>query len=101
MPRSHPVRFASWLINLQSVTLHVAIFCDKTFRHKVLKAFFDKGSMAGIQAAHAPRLAAMLRRLNETTNAQGTNLPGWGLPRPSKGENLKGIFQFGLMATGV
>jgi proteic killer suppression protein len=61
----------------------------KTFRHKGLKVFFEKGSMAGIQAAHAPRLAAMLRRLNETTNAQGMNLPGWGL-HPLKGRDLKG-----------
>ena len=51
----------------------------KTFRHKGLKAFFENGSMAGIQADHAPRLAAMLRRLNETTNAQAMNLPGWKL----------------------
>ena len=47
--------------------------------------------MAGIQPAHAPRLAAMLRRLNETTNAQGMNLPGWGL-HPLKGRELKGHF---------
>ena len=47
--------------------------------------------MAGIQASHAPRLAAMLRRLNETTNAQGMNLPGWGL-HPLKGRELKGHF---------
>ena len=63
----------------------------KTFRHKGLKAFFEKGSKAGIQAAHAPRLAAMLRRLNETTNARGMNLPGWGL-HPLKGRKLKGHF---------
>lgn len=63
----------------------------KTFRHKGTKTFFEKGSMAGIQAAHAPRLAAMLRRLNETTNAQGMNLPGWGL-HPLKGRELKGNF---------
>ena len=44
-----------------------------------------------IQATHAPRLAAMLRRLNETTNAQGMNLPGWGL-HPLKGRELKGHF---------
>jgi toxin HigB-1 len=50
-----------------------------SFRHKGLKLFFEKGSKAGIQAAHAPRLGAMLRRLNETTDAQGMNLPGWGL----------------------
>jgi proteic killer suppression protein len=52
----------------------------KTFRHKGLKAFFEKGSMAG-----------MLRRLNETTHAQGMNLPGWGL-HPLKGRELKGHF---------
>ena len=63
----------------------------KTFRHKGLKGFFEKGSMAGIQVAHAPRLAAMLRRLNETINAQGMNLPGWGL-HPLKGRELKGHF---------
>ena len=63
----------------------------KTFRHKGLKAFFDKGSMAGIQAAHAPRLSAMLRRLNAATNAQGMNLPGWKL-HPRKGRELKGHF---------
>ena len=48
----------------------------KTFRHKGLKAFFETGSLAGICADHAPRLSAMLRRLNETTNAQGMNLDG-------------------------
>ena len=49
--------------------------------------------MAGIQATHAPRLAAMLRRLNETTNAQGMNLPDWGL-HLLKGRELKGHFSF-------
>jgi proteic killer suppression protein len=63
----------------------------KTFRHKGLQAFFEKGTRAGIQAEHAPRLAAMLRRLNETTNVQGMNLPGWRL-HPLKGRELKGHF---------
>ena len=72
----------------------------KTFLQKGLKNFFEKGSMAGIQPAHAPRLAAMLRRLNETTNAQGMNLPGWGL-HPLKGRELKGHFQYGLAAIGA
>ncbi len=35
--------------------------------------------MAGICTTHAPRLGAMLRRLNETTDAKGMNLPGWKL----------------------
>ena len=63
----------------------------KTFRHKGLKAFFESGSMAGIQAAHGPRLAAMLRRLNETTSPQGMSLPGWRL-HPLKGRELKGHY---------
>ena len=33
----------------------------------------------------------MLRRLNEATHAQTTNLPGWGL-HPLKGRDLKGHF---------
>ncbi len=63
----------------------------KSFRHKGLKAFFEEGSVAGIQPSHAPRLGAMLRRLNETNNAQGMNLPGWKL-HPLKGRELKGHF---------
>lgn len=63
----------------------------KSFRHKGLKAFFEEGSMAGIQAVHAQRLRAMLNRLNETTNVQGMNLPGWGL-HPLKGREFKGHY---------
>lgn len=62
----------------------------KSFKHKGIKQFFEKGSMAGIQAAHAPRLSAMLRRLDVATAAQDMNLPGWGL-HPLKGA-LKGHF---------
>lgn len=62
----------------------------KTFQHKGLKVFFETGNIAGIQAAHAPKLGAMLRRLNEATGPQGMNLPGWGL-HPLKGE-LNGHF---------
>jgi proteic killer suppression protein len=63
----------------------------KSFRHKGLKSFFEQGSPAGIQAAHAQRLAAMLRRLNAATKAQDMNLPGWGL-HPLKARGLKGHF---------
>lgn len=44
---------------------------------------------------HAPWLAAMLRRLNEATNPQGMNLPGWRL-HPLKGRDLKGYFSVGV-----
>jgi toxin HigB-1 len=63
----------------------------KTFRHKGLKAFFESGSKAGIQAAHEERLGRMLNRLNEATSAQDMNLPGWVL-HPLKGQDLKGHY---------
>jgi proteic killer suppression protein len=63
----------------------------KSFNHKGLQAFFERGTKAGIRPDHAPRLAAMLRRLNETTNAQGMNLPGWG-SHPLKGREFKGHY---------
>ena len=50
-----------------------------SFKHKGLEAFFLKGRKAGIQAAHAPKLGAMLRRLNAANKPQDMNLPGWGL----------------------
>lgn len=63
----------------------------KTFRHKGLKAYFESGSKAGIQAVHEERLRRMLNRLNQTTDSQGMNLPGWHL-HPLKGRELKGHF---------
>uniref|UniRef100_E6PQ98 Putative proteic killer suppression protein n=1 Tax=mine drainage metagenome TaxID=410659 RepID=E6PQ98_9ZZZZ len=51
----------------------------KTFRHKGLMAFFEAGSKAGIQAAHAPRLGRQLARLDVAKNASDMNVPGWGL----------------------
>lgn len=60
----------------------------KTFRHKGLKAFFETGSKAGIQAAHATRLGSQLVRLNLARAPEDMNLPGWKL-HPLKGE-LKG-----------
>ena len=55
-----------------------------SFRHKGLRLFFETGSTAGIQAIHAPKLGAMLRRLNVAADAQAMNLPGWKL-HPLKG----------------
>lgn len=61
----------------------------KSFRHKGLRAFFEKGSTAGIQPAHAARLARMLSRLNEAAESQDMNLPGWKL-HSLKGRELRG-----------
>ncbi|MBW7925043.1 MAG: type II toxin-antitoxin system RelE/ParE family toxin [Burkholderiaceae bacterium] len=61
----------------------------RSFRHKGLQAFFERGSRAGIQPAHAPRLARQLARLDEATCSNDMNLPGWRLHSLS-GRDLHG-----------
>ena len=56
----------------------------KTFQHKGLKAFFETGSKAGIQAQHATRLRLQLAKLNAAQNATDMDLPSWRL-HPLKG----------------
>jgi len=51
----------------------------KTFQHKGLKAFFETGSLAGIQPSHAPKLNAILRRLNTVNQPLDMDMPGWML----------------------
>lgn len=62
-----------------------------SFRHKGLQAFFENGSKAGIQPAHAPKLARQLARLNEATCPEDMNVPGWRL-HPLVGRDLGGHF---------
>ena len=54
------------------------------FRHKGLARFWAEGSLAGIRAEHAPRLARQLRQLNDSKGSPGMNVPGWKL-HPLKG----------------
>lgn len=51
----------------------------KSFAHKGLETFFETGSKAGIQAAHAARLKRQLAQLNQATAPKDMNLPGWKL----------------------
>lgn len=51
----------------------------RSFRHKGVRRFFQAGSKAGIQAAHAARLARQLSALNQATDPDDMNLPGWNL----------------------
>ena len=51
----------------------------KTFRHKGLRAFFETGSKAGIQPAHADRLGRQLIRLDASRSTAGMNVAGWRL----------------------
>ncbi len=57
----------------------------QSFRHRGLRRFFETGSPAGIPAAHARRIAAMLVQLNEADQPSDLNMPGWKL-HPLKGE---------------
>jgi proteic killer suppression protein len=61
----------------------------KSFRHKGLQGFFERGSKAGIQPKHAPRLGRQLARLNAAGMPDDMNVPGWHL-HPLKGHDLKG-----------
>lgn len=48
----------------------------RSFKHKGLARFFEHGSAAGIQPAHAKKLRLILGRLHAATNARDMNLPG-------------------------
>jgi proteic killer suppression protein len=62
----------------------------KSFKHKGLERFFQKGSKSAIQAKHAVRLRLQLGRLDGASEPEDMNLPGWKL-HPLKGD-LKGFW---------
>lgn len=51
----------------------------KSFAHKGIKTFFETGSKAGIQAAHAPKLRLQLATLNRAKKPDDMAAPGWRL----------------------
>lgn len=57
----------------------------RSFKHKGLAKFFETGSKAGIQSAHAGRLRLILGRLNAAVEAEDMGLPGLRL-HPLRGE---------------
>lgn len=57
----------------------------KSFLHKGLEKLFYDGSIAGIDARHAPKLARLLDRLNAAEDVQDMNFPGSAL-HPLKGD---------------
>lgn len=57
----------------------------KSFRHKGLRRFFETGSAAGIQAAHAKRLRLQLAALDSAQRIEDMDVPGYAL-HPLKGE---------------
>ena len=57
----------------------------KSFAHKGIKAFFESGTKAGIQAAHAPRLRLQLAALNRAKVPADMGVTNWKL-HPLKGD---------------
>ena len=56
-----------------------------SFRHKGLKAFYEKGDSSKLRAAHVPRIRRILTRLDAATEARIMDVPGYGL-HPLKGD---------------
>jgi proteic killer suppression protein len=57
----------------------------KSFRHKGLQRYFETGSKAGIQAAHAVKLRLQLAALDQAVKPQDLSAPSWRL-HPLKGD---------------
>jgi toxin HigB-1 len=57
----------------------------RSFRHAGLEKFFNTGSKAGIQPAHARKLAIQLGTLNIARVPVAMDVPGWDL-HPLKGD---------------
>ncbi|MDD5385226.1 MAG: type II toxin-antitoxin system RelE/ParE family toxin [Gallionella sp.] len=55
-----------------------------TFRHKGLRKYFESGSLAGIQPAHANRLKMQLAALDTAQVIEDMDIPGFRL-HPLKG----------------
>jgi toxin HigB-1 len=56
----------------------------QSFRHKGLRKFFESGSAAGIQPAHAKRLRMLLAALDTAQSVDDMDVPGFRL-HPLKG----------------
>jgi proteic killer suppression protein len=57
----------------------------KSFNHKGLKLFFEKGALSGIQAKHHKKLRLQLSALHTAQCIEDMDLPGYNL-HPLKGQ---------------
>jgi proteic killer suppression protein len=51
----------------------------KSFRHKGIQSFFEKGSKSGIQAHHAEKLRLQLAALDHAKGPDDLAVPSWRL----------------------
>lgn len=59
-----------------------------SFHHKGLRKYFESGSLAGIQPAHANRLKMQLAALDTAHTIEDMNIPGFRL-HPLKGSERR------------
>lgn len=59
----------------------------RSFRHKGLQKFYEKGSRAGIQPHHANRLRLQLAALDTAESIADMDIPGFRLHRLKGEEN--------------
>lgn len=62
----------------------------KSFKHRGLRRFYEKGSTAGIQPAHKKRLRLQMAALDTAAQIEDMDIPGFRL-HPLKGER-KGLW---------
>jgi proteic killer suppression protein len=64
----------------------------RSFKHKGLRLFFEKGNTKGIQSAHASKLRMQLVALHSATEINDLDIPGYRLhPLKGKRSNLWSI----------
>lgn len=74
------LRIAQRLVIIPSCkTSSILLSMIKSWLHKGLKNFFETGSRAGIQAAHARRLEERLQVINRAKSVQEINFPAYRL----------------------
>ena len=62
----------------------------KSFKHKGLQDFYEKGNLSGIQAQHKQKIKMQLVALDTATLIDDLDLPGFRL-HPLKG-TMKGLW---------
>lgn len=70
----------------------------KSFKHKGLQAFYENGSLSGIQARHRQNLRMQLVAVDTATVINDLDLPGYRL-HPLKGK-MKGLWSIEFCKTG-
>lgn len=84
-PKKYLFLFEEQRIVFLSAEQRARVIMIKSFKHKGLKQFFEKGSTAGIKADQASKIRLRLAALNAAETVEDMNRPGYAL-HPLKGD---------------